>query len=202
MELQDIWKKLETEKLEVVNTTSLAEWPPRSKHPVRKLESSFFIALLFVVFFEGIFVYLFINFTHPLVRTFLGLVILCYVFFFIMNYRVYRDIRKEIDFSNNLHQTLKAIYGNVVASLRFQRRASIFIYPIAASAGFLLGFATQKDPGMVIQETWLLLTMIGVSLLITPFGYWLARWMEKVSYEKYCNQLKELIAQIEASSKD
>lgn len=197
MELEQIWKKLESEKLEVVHATRLATWPPKSKHPVRKLEQAFLIALLFVVFFEGIFVYLFVDSAHPLVRLFLALVISSYVIFFVSNYRVYRDIRKEIDFSQNLYQTLTTIHSKVDRSLRFQRKAAIFIYPIAASAGFLLGFSMEKDPSMVIQEFWLLGVMIATSIILTPCGYWLARWMEKVSYGKYLVQLKELIQELE-----
>jgi len=197
MELQQLWKKLEQDKLEVVKATALAEWPPRSKHPVRKLEQGFLVALLFVVFFEGAFLYLFLQFEHPLVRSFLLAVILCYVFFFVVNYRVYRDIRKRLDFSDNLYHTLTHIYQKVDTSLRFQRRAAIFIYPIAASAGFLMGFATEKDPSQIIEEPKLLLIMVVVSALLTPLGYWLARVMEKHSYGKYCTQLKELINQME-----
>lgn len=197
MELKEIWKKLETEKLEVVRATALAEWPPKSKHPVRKLERAFFYALLYVVFFEGAFVYLLINFQQPLVRLFLVLVILSYVFFFVVNYKVYKKIRSSIDFSGDLFSTLSSIYNNVTASLRFQRKAAIFIYPVAGSAGFLLGFATEKDPSLVIQEPWLLLIMIGTSLALTPVGYYLAKWLEKISYGKYCLQLKNLIDQLE-----
>jgi hypothetical protein len=199
MDLHEIWKKLETEKLEVVKTSPLTEWPPKSKHPVSKLEQSFFFALLWIVFFEGVFAYLFIDFTHTLVRAFMGLLIVCYAFGFVVNYRVFKQIRREIDFSKNLFQTLSSIYNNVITTLRFQRRAFILIYPIAASAGFLLGFSTQKDPGRVIAEPRLLLIMIGASIAITPFGYWIARWLEKTSYDKYCAQLKALIDQIEST---
>ncbi len=200
MELQQLWKKLEQDKLEVVKATTLAEWPPKSKHPVRKLEQAFLAALLFVVFFEGAFIYLFLQFTHPLVRAFLLLVILCYVFFFVVNYKVYKEIRQKLDFSDNLYQTLTHIYHKVDTSLRFQRRAAIFIYPIAASAGFLMGFATEKDPTQVIEEPKLLLAMVAASAILTPLGYWLARVMEKYSYGKYCTQLKELIKQMEPGS--
>ncbi|MFZ5973013.1 MAG: hypothetical protein ACOYXA_15605 [Bacteroidota bacterium] len=202
MELQQLWKKLEQDKLEVVKATALAEWPPRSKHPVRKLEQGFLLALLFVVFFEGAFLYLFLQFEHPLVRSFLLLVILGYVFFFVVNYRVYRHIRKRLDFSDNLYHTLTHIYQKVDTSLRFQRKAAIFIYPIAASAGFLMGFATEKDPSQIIEEPKQLLIMVVVSALLTPLGYWLARVMEKHSYGKYCTQLKELINQMEPGKND
>lgn len=197
MELESIWKKLEAEKLEVVQPTRLVEWPPRTKHPVKKLERAFLTALLFSAFFEGIFVYLFTDFSHILVRSFLALVIIAYVFFFVINYRVYRDIRKEVDFSKDLHTTLSTIYTKVDQALRFQRRAALYIYPVAASTGFLVGFASEKNPDRVLQEPWLMAVMIGVSILLTPAGYYLARWMEKVSYEKYCEQLKSLIAELE-----
>lgn len=195
MELQEIWKKLETEKLEVVRATSLVEWPPKSKHPVRKLFNAFLGALLFVVFFEGIFVYLFVKSDHPLVQLFLALVIIAYVFFFVVNYKVFRSIQNGIDLSGNINETLRSIYNSVTSGLAFQRKASLIIYPIAASAGFLLGFSTQKDPSRVIQEWYLLAIMIGVSIALTPLSYWLARWMEKISYQKYCDQLKALIDQ-------
>lgn len=202
MELEKIWKKLEVEKLEVVKPTALAEWPPRSKHPVRKLEQSFLTGLMFILFFEGAFVYLFIDFKHPLVRAFMGLLILCYLFAFLVNYRIYRGIRSEIDFSKDLQQTMSTIYQNVTTALRFQRRAFLFVYPVAASAGFLLGFATQKDPSRVIQETWLLAVMVGLSIALTPIGYWLGTWLEKHSYGKYCAQLKDLITQLELTQKE
>lgn len=201
MELEKIWKRLEAEKLEVVKPTALAEWPPRSKHPVRRLEQSFLAGLMFILFFEGAFVYLFLDFKHPLVRTFMGLLIVGYLFAFLINYRIYRGIRNEIDFSKDLHQTLNTIYTNVTTALRFQRRAGLFIYPVAASAGFLLGFSTQKDTELIIQETSLLAIMVGVSIALTPIGYWLSTWLEKHSYGKYCAQLKDLMAQLESAKK-
>lgn len=201
MELQELWKKLETEKLEVVRATSLAEWPPKSKHPVRKLERAFLAALIFVIAFQGVFLYLFFSFDHPLVRTFVALVIISYLFFFVVNFRVYRKIREGIDFSENLQSTLVSIYNNVTEGLRFQRKAALFIYPIAASAGFLIGFATEKDPSVVVEEAWILLIMVIASLVLTPVGYFLAKWMEKVSYGKYCAQLKTLIDEMEVNAK-
>lgn len=197
MELREIWKKLETEKLEVVRATSLAEWPPKSKHPVRKLERAFLAGLVFIVIFELVFCSLLWFFEHPLVRLFLVLVIICYILFFIWNYKVYRVIRKGIDFGGNLKRTLNQIYNDVNASLRFQRKAALFIYPIAASAGFLIGFATQKDPSVMMDKPWIILVMVTTAIVLTPAGYYLAKWMEKVSYGKYCDQLKLLIDEMQ-----
>ena len=73
----------------------------------------------------------------------------------------------------------------------------LFIYPVAGAAGFLLGFATQKDPGLVFQETQLLTTMIVLSLGLTPIAYVLAKWLDNKAYGKYCDQLKAIISEME-----
>lgn len=200
MDINQIWEKLEKEKLESSQTDSLLKWPNKSKHPVNKLRQSFFIALLMTAFFLGLFCYLFVANNLLLLRIFIGLVIAAYLFFFVINYKIYREVSKPIDFSESLLITLKTIYQNIDSMLRFQRKSALFIYPIAASTGFLLGFSESKDPLLVFQNPNLLLSMIGISLLLTPLSYWLAIWMEKISYGKYVLQLKELIDSIEKTA--
>jgi hypothetical protein len=200
MDIKQIWEKLEKEKLESSQTDTLLKWPKKSKHPVNKLRQSFLIALLMTVFFLGLFSYLFAANNLLLLRIFIGLVIAAYLFFFVINYRIYREVSQPIDFSDSLLITLKNIYQNIDRMLRFQRKSALFIYPIAASTGFLLGFSESKDPLLVFQNPKLLLSMIGISLILTPLCYWLAIWMEKISYGKYIVQLKDLIDSMEKTA--
>lgn len=200
MDIKQIWEKLEKEKLESSQTDTLLKWPKKSKHPVNKLRQSFLIALLMTVFFLGLFSYLFAANNQLLLRIFIGLVIAAYLFFFVINYRIYREVSQPIDFSDSLLITLKNIYQNIDRMLRFQRKSALFIYPIAASTGFLLGFSESKDPLLVFQNPKLLLSMIGISLILTPLCYWLAIWMEKISYGKYIVQLKDLIDSMEKTA--
>jgi hypothetical protein len=101
----------------------------------------------------------------------------------------------------NLKSTLKQVYNNMISTLAFQRKASIMIYPLAATAGFLMGLAAEKDAALMLQKWQVVLALVMSIIILTPSCYYLARWMEKVSYGKYLNQLRELIEQFENEEK-
>lgn len=197
-DLQELWKDLERKKKWKELPSNLPfTLSGKSKHPVQKLKWAFALGLAYIAFCEGIFIYLLFAFPQPLVRVFLFLVVLGYVFFFVVNLKVYNFIKKETDFSLNLKQMLVSIHDKVSASLRFQRRAAIFIYPISASAGFLIGLATEANPTEVMQERAMIISMIITAVVLTPLAYWAARWMENVSYGRYLRQLNELIRNLD-----
>jgi hypothetical protein len=60
-----------------------------------------------------------------------------------------------------------------------------------------MGLAAEKDAATMMQK-WQVILALAISIIIlTPACYYLARWMEKVSYGKYLSQLRELIQQFE-----
>jgi hypothetical protein len=81
--------------------------------------------------------------------------------------------------------------------LAFQHKCALFIYPICGTAGFLMGLSIEKDALTLIQKPFVIISLIVTLAIITPLAYWLARWMEKVSYRKYLNQLRDIIHQLE-----
>jgi len=198
-ELDDIWKKLSFEKLEATQITPPVQWPLHSKHPVRKLLHAFGIGLRMSAVFVLIWIYFLVVFEQIEVKIFMGLMIVGYLFFFFLNYKVFREIRRETDFSGNLLVILKTIYQKATRTLAFQRKAALFIYPVAGSAGFILGFAWDKDPERVFHDTSLLATMIIVSIVLTPIAYYVAQWVDQKAFGKYCDQLKVIIDDMEQS---
>jgi hypothetical protein len=192
MDLNEVWKKLEQEKLNRP-VLGAAEVHKVSKHPVQKLILLSKLTLGVAVFFEIGLIYLLIIMVQPIVKVFLIIMMIAYLFFFVVNYRILRDIQKSFRLDSNLKSTLKQVYGNMMSTLAFQRKASIIIYPLAATAGFLMGLAAEKDAATMMQK-WQVILALAISIIIlTPACYYLARWMEKVSYGKYLNQLRELI---------
>lgn len=196
MDLKEAWKKLEQEKLNqpVVGTVEVRK---NSKHPMQKLIQLSKITLVFVIFFELCFSFLLVIMEQPIVKVFLIIMIIAYLFFFVINYRVLRDIQKSFRLDLNLKSTLKQVYDNIMSTLAFQRKASIIIYPLAATSGFLMGLSVEKDAAIMIQKWQVMVALVITIIILTPACYYLARWMEKVSYGKYLNQLRELIQQFE-----
>lgn len=200
MDLKETWKKLELEKLQKP-VTGAVEVRKTSRHPVRKLIIGFQVALGFVIFFGAIFLYLMIVMPQPIVKFFMLLMIIAYIFYFIVNYRVLKKIRSSNRMDLSLLSTLKQVYNNVQSSLAFQRKSSLLIYPVAAAAGFILGLSTHDEAIVLLQKREILISLVVAVIILTPFSYYLAVWMERVSYGKYLKQLHELIAQFEQEEK-
>ncbi len=196
MDLTEAWKKLESDTLSkpVAGSVHIQK---TSKHPVQKLILLFKVTLGFALFFELGFIYLFAIMPQLIVKVFLVIMIITYAFYFLLNYKVLRKIKHSFRLDLSLKNTLKQVYDNTMSTLAFQRKSSLFIYPLAATAGFLMGLAAEKDAAMMMQK-WQVQVILLISIIIlTPSCYYLARWMEKVSYGKYLHQLRNLIAQFE-----
>jgi len=196
MDLTEAWKKLESDKLSKP-VAGLVHIQKTSKHPVQKLILLFKVTLGFAIFFELGFIYLFAIMPQLIVKVFLVIMIITYAFFFLLNYKVLRKIKHSFRLDLSLKNTLKQVYDNTMSTLAFQRKASLIIYPLAATAGFLMGLAAEKDAAMMMQKWQVQVILLIAIIILTPSCYYLARWMEKVSYGKYLHQLRDLISQFD-----
>lgn len=201
MDLQEAWKKLDKSKFKVpLPDEHEIDLRKKSHHPVKKLILYFQLGLGMCASFEAMFIYLAIIFPQPIVKIFLAIVIVLYVFFFVLNYRILKNIQTLYKLDSDIKSTLKNIYESTTGMLTFQRKCALYIYPICGTAGFLLGLSTEKDALTMIQKPSIFISLIVTLIILTPLAHLLAKWMEKVSYNKYLNQLKKLIKQLEEPS--
>jgi len=134
---------------------------------------------------------------QPIVKAFLVIMIIVYAFFFFLNYKTLVKIQQSFRLDLNLKSTLKQVYDNTISTLNFQRKASLIIYPLAVTAGFLMGLAAETDVAMMMQKWQVQVILLIAIIILTPVCYFLAKWMEKMIYQKYLNQLRDLIQQFE-----
>ncbi|GIL22823.1 MAG: hypothetical protein BroJett042_13360 [Bacteroidota bacterium] len=199
MDLKEAWKKLEQEKL-TQPVAGVEEVYKTSKHPVQKLIRSFKIALGFVVFFELAFAYLAIAMPQPIVKGAMVLMMVVYIFYFVANYRTLQHINRTFRMDQNLAHTLQSIYDNTQQSLKFQRRSAVFIYPLAATCGFLFGLSIERNVVEVLQNRSVWVSLLITISVLTPISYFVAIQLERVSYGRYLNQLRSLIHQLEVQA--
>jgi len=202
MDLREAWKKLEHDRLE-----KPAQWgtdvhpeKSKSKHPALKLKKSLETTLGFSVAFLLFFIVLIFLFDHWLIKLFIGTVIGAYVFFSWYNYITLRELKLQLKqaFDTSLKTSLEQIHRIVFQSIRFQEKASLFIYPFSVIAGYLMGLSEHDNFEQDIQETTVLVALAIAIVVLTPACYYLAKWMYKVSYDKYLNQLKKLIHEMDS----
>lgn len=201
MDLHKAWKKLEEERLEKPAEWKAVEHPEkcRSRHPVIRLKKSLEITLIFAVVFLLLFCVLIFLFNPWLVKIFIGIIIGAYLFFTWYNYKTYRNLNLQWQqaLEGSLKSALQNIHDNVYDSIRFQEKASLFIYPFSAIAGYMMGLSLHQNFEDDIRDTRIIVIMFIAAAVLTPLCYYMAKWMYKISYDKYLNQLQSLIHELD-----
>jgi hypothetical protein len=194
MDLKEAWKNLEKEKL-IKPVSGTIEIPKHSKHPVSKLIQTFAAGLVFCVVFELMFVYLFFNVDQLIVKAGVIVVIVVYIFLFALNFKALRRLRQLYNSDENVMRVLQDVREIVTRTINFQQKMSWGFFPICVAAGFLLGISIKKDAATLIVQPLFYGTLLITMAIVTPACYYLTRWMIKLSYGKYLNQIEDLIRQ-------
>jgi Ca2+/Na+ antiporter len=195
-DLHKIWKALADERLDMPIGGKII-LPKRSKHPVQKLKNGYLLSITFSIAFLLVFMVLFFLFEQRIVKISLGFVMLGYIFFLVTNFSMYYKIKVNLPVDQSLRKTLNHTIEFVTANIRFQERAALFIYPIAATSGFLMGGATSGDINSLVQQPSTILLLVICIIVLTPICYLLAHWMYKISYGRWLAELKNLIRELE-----
>ncbi len=84
--------------------------------------------------------------------------------------------------------------------IRTQIKVALFIYPISAAAGFMLGgvVGSSKAAEAFMQKTVIWIILLVVVIILTPLCYLLARWMLRYSFGKHLDTLQEKTNELEA----
>jgi hypothetical protein len=197
MDLQEVWRKLDAEKLSKP-VTGAFQVSGKSKHPIQKLKDAYLTTTVFSVVFLLGFIALFFVFPQSLIRSFLILVILAYVAGVVVNYTMYRKLHVTLPSDQSLKTVLINTYQLITKNILMQERAALLVYPIAAATGFFMGGAAGSgDLYGMLQKKIVIIALIVIIVVLTPACFYLARWMYKVSYGKCLKDLKERIDALE-----
>jgi hypothetical protein len=198
MDIQEVWKILNDDKLSKAEDKPSLLSGIKSKHPVQKLIVALQVTLGFSIAFGLLFFALIFFYSYWLLQVFLGLIVLAYIWFYVHNNSIYKALKREWEntLTGNVHQALSSIHQIVTNSIRLQEHAAIFIYPISISAGYLIGLqggsGTNNIEALFLKKE-ILLMLLGTILVFTPLCYYLSKWMYKVSFGVYLKQLKNLL---------
>lgn len=194
MDLKEAWKNLEREKLikPVEGTISI---PKHSKHPVTRLIQTFGLGLVFCVFFELIFVYLFFVMDQPIVKAGLAVITILYTILFVINFKVLQKMRRLDQSDATVLKVLHGVHDIVSQTIRFQQKLSWGFFPMCVAAGFVLGVSIKKDAAAMMLQPKFYLSLIITMAIVTPACYFLTKWMTRISYGKYLKQIEDLIQQ-------
>ena len=135
MELRELWKKLDSDKLTkpVLGAVRIQKKIQTSGTNVK--ECIFDHNGIFFVFLIG-FMVLFFLFDETIVKAGLVFMIANYIFFFVANFSMYRKVNVVLPIDQSLKKALEHTYQFITENIHFQERMALFIYPLAAASGF------------------------------------------------------------------
>jgi hypothetical protein len=197
MELGELWKKLDSDKLSkpVLGSVHIQK---KSKHPVEKLKNAYLWTTGFSLAFLIGFVVLFFLFDETVVKAGLLFMIVSYTLAVAINFLVYRKVKAVLPIDRSLKEVLSRTHDFITKNIRLQERVALFVYPFAATSGFLMGASMGSGNLMELLESKkVIITLVITSIVLTPFSFYLARWMYKASYGKCLIELKALIDELE-----
>jgi hypothetical protein len=169
--------------------------------PLRKLRHNMQVSTMYgLVITMG---YALLIFYFPIWQVQLGLlvVIAFNILLMVQGFRFQAALDKLM-LSGAVLETLKAVRDRFRRWFRQQYRMAIFVYPVAASAGFMLGGTLGSGKPIEVfmaSEKVQLAWLISIAVLL-PLCMWLARWLNRKAFGQYVDQLQETIDALESQS--
>jgi hypothetical protein len=109
--------------------------------------------------------------------------------------QLYLNIRPKMNTQNNLLSEMERHHLTFTNWMKTQQRVALFIYPVAATGGFLLGgvLGSGKTIEAFLSKPVIVLALIITLIVLVPAYYYFAKWMFRISFGKHLDRLEENI---------
>lgn len=199
MDLQEIWNSTEG-KGDILDSMlqqkHVLHLP--SKGPLEKLRKNLALNLSFAVIITLGYAYLIFYFPYWQIQVGLLITIFFNLVLMWQAYQQYKNIEPALSTTNVL-QNLKHIHASFKKMCRQQERAALLVYPVACAAGFMLGgvVGSGKTVEAFMSKSVAQIALAICIVVLVPVCYYLAKWMNKIAFGKYVDQIKEHIDALE-----
>ncbi len=200
MDLKKTWDKLQERQLTVSvidEATILRAIHQKSHAPIRMIKKGFTIKLGFIGVFALLFIYIGLIVEEALVSGLQFFMAGVYFSAFFLFVSYYKKINAGIPMDDGLLPNLKNYHVFVNKILRQEEKIALFVYPVALTAGFLLGFTSSATLEEFFNSKKAIILLAACWVVLTPLSHLLARWMNKVSFGKYLVELEQHINELE-----
>jgi hypothetical protein len=204
-ELKEAWKELESHHSQDVNLEMeqlKTACHSTSTGVMEKLNNRLRAKTYYTLSGIAIFIGLLFVAPNTITIVLISIILAVYVIGGLILNKERKLIKEEIDLNNDLKSTLETFHFKVTRVLRYEELIGLTLYPISASAGFIVGLSVDGDVGDFFDgwKGWAI--WASVIAVLTPLCHWLAKWLNKIAFGKYLNQLEKNIVELNANGDD
>ncbi|HEX5668200.1 MAG TPA: hypothetical protein VFX73_05300 [Chitinophagaceae bacterium] len=200
MDWEKTWKQLESE-----NKGGLEpylehgkQFKKESRHPLHSIRRSLVITSVWAIVISAGYIYLMFRFPYWQLLLGFSIVLLFNFYSVIKGIQLYRSIPANISGNTSLLAEMEKQYHAVLGWISMQKITAIFVYPVAAATGFMLGgmIGSEKPVDLLLTKKFFWISGIIAMVVITPLAHYFAKLLVKYSYGKYLVKLKENIDEL------
>ena len=196
MDIENTWQqghKNDPDLNKLLTTSDLGKI--QSKLPLKKLKQNLLIGIVSAVVISSGYLVIFFLIHIWQVQAALGVLIVFNTVILVDSWRLYRRIPATLSPSNSLKEELALHYNSFQRWWAVQQKMGLFVYPVAAAGGFVLGGTLGSGkPVAAFLDNPKMVGILGITILVlVPICYFGARWMFNYAYGKHLKQLKATI---------
>ena len=200
MNIEEQWKGMEGQQDDelsaMLKMTDIRKLP--SKDPLRKIKNNLLSHSILGIAISGFYIFVLIKFPLWQILLCLGIVLLFTVWAIIQALQLY----KKLSVSNNslsVLQQMELHYYTINKWMNIYQWAALFIYPVSAAGGFMLGgfLGSGKPIEVFMQKPVVIIALLVTVAVLVPCCFYLAKWMSRRAYGRYADVLKQNIDALE-----
>lgn len=170
----------------------------KSKLPLNRLKRNLLLGIILAISITAVYgtVFFFVGIWEVYVA--IGILSLFNILIAFDSWKLYRSINVNISATNSLKEELQRNYKGFEKWWRVQEKLGLFVYPIAATGGFIMGgvLGSDKPVKAFLYNPGMLLLLGATIIILVPLCYFGARWMFNHAYGKHLKKLKSTIAEL------
>jgi hypothetical protein len=166
-----------------------------SHNPLEKIKRNLLINMIWAVLICLLYVVVIFYFRIWQVQLCMGLVLGFSLWALYTAFVQYKKIDSSIMPGNPVLDELKRHYLSITGWMNTQQRVALFIYPVSAAGGFMLGgvSGSGKPVEVFMTKPAVVVALLIAIAVLVPACWYLTKWMFKISFGKHLKSLKENI---------
>jgi hypothetical protein len=170
-----------------------------SRDPLVKIKRNLLTGAVLGLFIAAVYIFIMVKFPFWQVFLCIGVVFAFTIWASVKSFLLYREINRA-NAENSLLQELERHYTKLKKWMTIQQQAGLFIYPVSATGGFMIGgsVGSGKSITWLMQKPGILIALLITLAILVPICFYLAKWMNKKAFGKYTTQLKQNIEMLKS----
>ncbi len=170
-----------------------------SHDPITRITRNLLINLYWCVIISIGYIVVLYSFPIWQVQICIAVVLLFTLYAFFSALHHYRQLKKPPEHTQLL-PFMEWHYASITKWLNTVSKVALFVYPVSAAGGFMLGatLGAEKSIEYLLSKKLIQISMPITIAVLVPLCYYLAKWMNKIAFGRHLEQLKKNIDELKS----